>query len=70
MLGMVGALRADPRLLAQIAEIKIALDAEKLHDALALWDGLEEWEQNKVWLAPRFGGLFTTRQRQRLKERI
>jgi hypothetical protein len=53
--------------LHQMYEIKYALAALELDDARALWCEFTEEEQVALWVAPTFGGIFTTEERKRLR---
>jgi hypothetical protein len=53
--------------LSQIYEIKYALAALELDDATALWSEFTEQEQIALWVAPTYGGIFTTEERKRLR---
>lgn len=63
LLSMVEALRNDPVLLKQVCELKEAITNEDLEYAAECWNGLEEWEQTAIWVAPKYGGIFTTEER-------
>ena len=58
--------------LVQIGEIKLALmhpdKAEGLAQARVLWGEFTDEEQMAIWIAPRYGGVFTTAERKLLKE--
>ena len=60
-------LRDNPNDLNQIASIKLALVRNDDFAALAMWDEFTEAEKTVLWVAPKFGGLFTTEERKRLK---
>lgn len=60
-------LRDNPILLISLAEVKGFLAAGDTMAATQVWDELEEYEQQALWLAPSYGGLFTTEQRKQLK---
>jgi hypothetical protein len=56
--------------LHQIVEIKMCLagvEPDDIFEALALWGGFTEDEQVALWIAPTYGGIFTTEERKRLK---
>jgi hypothetical protein len=51
----------------QVAEIKSALAEDLVDDALSLWSEFREHEQVALWIAPTYGGIFTTEERKRLR---
>jgi hypothetical protein len=53
--------------ISQMSEIKYALAVLELDDARALWCEFTEEEQIALWVAPTFGGIFTTEERKRLR---
>jgi len=66
LLRMTAALRGDPILLDYISQIKQAFTDNRDEDALALWHELDEREKTALWVAPKYGGIFTTDERKRL----
>jgi len=60
-------LRGDPALLEQIAHIKRHIEREEYEDAQCLYDELTAEEKVATWVAPKFGGIFTTFERKVLK---
>jgi len=64
---MTNYLCANPDILAMVAEIKMALNRGDDWDALGLWEQLTDDERITLWVAPTYGGLFTTSERKRLK---
>ena len=60
-------LRDNPADFIQLGEIKQALVDHKDEDALALWSDFTDEEKEILWVAPTYGGLFTTADRKRLK---
>jgi len=67
LLAMTNYLCANPEILVMVAEIKTALNEERDWDALGLWEQLTDDERITLWVAPTYGGLFTTSERKRLK---
>lgn len=61
------ALKNDPLLMLQVAEIKLAIRAGDLDHARALWHECEDWEKEHLWIAPKYGGVFTTEERKLLR---
>lgn len=47
--------------------IKESLKDGNLHDALMYWQELSHDEMRALWIAPRSGGIFTTKERALLK---
>jgi hypothetical protein len=51
----------------QVHDIKFCIAMEKYDEAIALWSEFTEDEQIALWIAPTYGGIFTTAERKRLK---
>ncbi len=64
---LMHSLRTDPVLLDYVLQIKHAFADEVDEDALALWSQLSEQEMTILWVAPKYGGIFTTDERKRLR---
>ena len=60
-------IRENPWVLATIGNIKDGLDNDDHMAAKEAWIELEEDEQRALWLAPKYGGLFTTEERKQLR---
>ena len=67
---LTAALRDDVLLFEQMSMVKRALSDGDLAQAKALYSELEEWEQEAMWVAPSYGGVFTTEERKKLRESI
>lgn len=67
LMRLTAALRDDPFLMAQVADLKIALKNGVESEAAENWWGLEEWEQSALWVAPLYGGIFTTEERKQIR---
>jgi hypothetical protein len=50
-----------------VAQIKYAIAKNDDEQALALWSDFTEDEQVALWIAPTYGGIFTTEERKRLR---
>ena len=61
------ALRSDLVLLEYVLKIKHAFAADQDMDARALWGELTQEEEEALWIAPKFGGIFTTDELKRLR---
>ena len=69
VLAMMEVLR-QPGNISQMAEIKAAIDNGEEGDlemARALWDEFTQDEQQSLWVAPTYGGIFTTHERKVLR---
>ena len=66
LLKMTECLR-DPINLQQVSEIKDAMGAGDDLSAIAFWSEFTEDEQMALWIAPTYGGIFTTEERKRLR---
>jgi hypothetical protein len=66
LMKMTELLRWIPNI-SQVYEIKLAFFDEREDDAKALWSDFSEEEQVILWVAPTFGGIFTTEERKRLR---
>jgi hypothetical protein len=66
LLAMTELLR-DRANLNQVWEIKMAIIEDRDDDARALWSDFTEDEQTTLWVAPMYGGIFTTEERKRLR---
>jgi hypothetical protein len=51
----------------QVYQIKRHFYLNEDDDALGLWSEFTEDEQIALWIAPTYGGIFTTEERKRLK---
>ena len=67
LLRMTEALREDPALMAQCALIKQEIEAGEYSQAQALYEELDAAEKMATWVAPKYGGIFTTYERKVLK---
>ena len=67
VLRMTAAMRNDLVLLEYVLGIKQAFAADLDDDALALWKELNNEEMSVLWIAPKYGGIFTTDERKRLR---
>ena len=67
LMRMTGLLRSDASVMDLVALIKKALDEGREFDARGYWCELEDAEQEILWLAPKFGGIFTTRERELIR---
>lgn len=70
LLNIMALLCADVALLETVLWIKQALAEDRDHDAHDLWDSLDEPTQQTLWMAPKYGGIFTTRERKQLRARF
>jgi hypothetical protein len=66
LLAMTEVLRDEVNL-CQITEIKSMLRADDIQAALGYWSEFTEAEQIALWVAPTYGGIFTTEERTKLK---
>lgn len=66
LMAMTRAIRESDYLADYIHQIKAFLRDGSRDDALALWSDLSEEEQIALWVAPSFGGVFTTAERSAL----
>ena len=67
LLFMMEVLR-DPHNLKQVAEIKENCEDEDFYGyARVLWEEFAEHEQHALWVAPSYGGVFTTHERKVLQ---
>ena len=66
LLAMTEVLR-DLNNISQVCEIKLAFSDDCDDDAQALWSDFSEEEQTTLWVAPTYGGIFTTEERKRLR---
>ena len=48
-------------------EIKLAIWRDEDEQAIYLWSDFTEDEQVALWIAPTYGGIFTTEERKRLR---
>jgi hypothetical protein len=67
LIAMCNYLRENPDILMMVALIKEALSKSLDWDAMGLWEQLSDQERITLWIAPKYGGLFTTDERKRLK---
>lgn len=67
LLEMTKAIREAPYIGSYISQIKEALGNGMIEDAQALWADLDQGEQTALWVAPSYGGVFTTEERELLK---
>ena len=68
LLEQIKLLRDDLTNLMQVSEIKCAIAREDYDEAIAMWQDFTEEEQIALWVAPKFGGIFTTHERKIIKE--
>lgn len=61
-------LRESWYLLDIVAGIKQNIAEDDITYAMQLWAELSDEEQTAVWIAPRYGGLFTTAERKIIQE--
>lgn len=66
LLAMTKALRETAYLNDYVHQIKGLLADGNVEDARGLWSDLDESEQIALWVAPTFGGVFTTAEREAL----
>jgi len=50
-----------------VREMKRSIASDDLSYVAALWGELSEYEQTALWVAPKFGGIFTTEERKIIK---
>ncbi len=62
LLKMIEALRLDG-VLGTVVCIKDSISQKDMMYANQLWDCLSEEEQTALWVAPSYGGIFTTEER-------
>jgi hypothetical protein len=53
--------------IAQIYDIKMAIIDGDYDCAIEMWSEFDEIEQTALWIAPTYGGIFTTEERKRLR---
>lgn len=53
----------DPLVFSAVGEIKSYLSVGDHLGAMQIWDELSDYEKECLWVAPRFGGIFTTEER-------
>lgn len=63
LMRMTACLRDNEAVLATVLEIKQAIRGDDGMLVKQLYGSLEEHEQEAVWVAPKFGGIFTTDER-------
>jgi hypothetical protein len=66
LLKMTECLREDNNL-GQVYEIKRAIWMDEDGQAIEMWSEFTEDEQVALWIAPTYGGIFTTEERKRLR---
>jgi len=66
LLAMTEAIRESEYLADYVHQIKQALHEGRREDAVGLWADLSESEQIALWVAPTYGGIFTTAERKAL----
>ena len=66
VLKMMEVLR-EPDNLLQLHEIKLAVLDARYEEARCYWDEFSEDEQHALWVAPSYGGVFTTHERKVLQ---
>jgi len=66
LLAMTECLR-DTINMQQVAEIKQAIKEGDDLSAIAFWSEFTEEEQTALWVAPKYGGIFTTDERKALR---
>ncbi len=66
LLGMIEVLRIAENL-EQISEIKLSLSTDHIDDARGMWSDFTDAERKALWVAPLYGGIFTTEERKQLK---
>ena len=57
----------DVNNIAQVYEIKLACLDARFNDARGYWSDFSEDEQTALWVAPLYGGVFTTDERKALR---
>ena len=57
----------DPIMLHCVYVIKGSISADELDSGKEAWLELSEAEQTALWVAPKFGGIFTTEERKIIK---
>lgn len=67
LLRLTAILRDDVSLLEQVVWMKRAIAAGDYHEAKALWWQLSFEEKMTIWVAPKYGGIFTVEERKILK---
>jgi hypothetical protein len=67
LMKMTKLLRSDMSNLLQLFAIKEAIACEDYDHAHSLWSEFTEEEWVILWVAPKFGGIFTTEERKRLR---
>ena len=66
LLRMTEAMR-DLTMTASVFQIKSGISQGDMLLAAESWDELSEAEQTALWVAPKFGGIFTTEERKIIK---
>jgi hypothetical protein len=61
-------MRDNSYILLTAFTIKEALENGNPHDAAEAWNELEEEQQQILWMAPTYGGLFTTEERKQIRK--
>jgi hypothetical protein len=67
LLRLTELLRRDEWILETIAAMKRSIAEECYQDALVYWADFTEAEQMTLWMAPKFGGIWTTEERKALR---
>ena len=67
LLDMMEALRRTDVLSAEAA-MKGYIESNDMWDAKCEWEDLTQDEQNALWVAPSYGGVFTTEERKVIKD--
>lgn len=57
----------DPICMEMVLEIKKAVENKDAMAVVGLWEGLSEEEQIALYVAPKYGGIFTTEERKAIK---
>ncbi len=67
LMRLTALLRDDVIALRTVLEIKESLSQGDTEGARGLFYTLEDHEQQAVWIAPKYGGIFTTEERKQLR---
>ena len=67
LLEMMEVLRQNS-VISSACGIKISLESGDMWNAKCYWEDLTQEEQNALWVAPTYGGVFTTHERKVIQE--